>query len=129
DGTGLDAGELHRRVFKRFLGPETQRPIVGFTGQRAGFLGLRCRAEAVQFPRTDVVRPRAARIVWQPEPIRSENDVVAEDHGTPPVNPRAAATPSRVAATHSGALFIRSAPLRVAAARWGDCTCPRDRFP
>ena len=37
-------------------------------------------SEPPQFPRSYEIRPRASRIVWKPEAVRAENDVIPMNH-------------------------------------------------
>src|SRR5260370_12063173 len=47
---------------------------------RAALGWLGSRSVAKQLPRADERRPRPARIVRQPEPIRPKDKVIADDH-------------------------------------------------
>ena len=68
-------------VLQYFLGLESLPLIMLLVRDGVSIGRLRGRAEAKQFSRTDVVRPRPARIVGKPEAVHSENDMVAANHG------------------------------------------------
>src|SRR5579871_5164853 len=83
DGSRLQSGETNGRVMEGVLGSAALFPIVRLVGDGLSCLGRGRRSKAKQFPRADEIRPRTARIVRQPEPIRPEDDVIPQNHASP----------------------------------------------
>jgi len=83
-GEGLAAGELDRRELQGPFGLPAQALIVLGRRQRPRHVDLRGLAEAHEFPAADEVRPRASRVVREPETIRAEDDVPGQGHCAPP---------------------------------------------
>src|SRR5207245_1390351 len=65
----LNTRELDGRAFQGLLGREALLDVVFVVRYRMCRFRLGRRAVAIEFPGTDEIRPRAARVVGQPEAI------------------------------------------------------------
>lgn len=78
DGACLHAVERDGRIIERLLGGQSQLTIVCCFGDRATSLGFGCGTENAELVAANVIRPGAARVVWQPETVGCEDDVVCQ---------------------------------------------------
>ena len=80
--TGENDGRVLQRLFRR----EALGAVVRVVRVGPVVIDLGRGALAEQVPRPDEVRPRAPRVIRQPEPVHPVDDVVGNDDEAPPRN-------------------------------------------
>jgi hypothetical protein len=86
DGAALLARKDDGRPYQRGLGEEPTTAVVRIMGKRMSSAGFGSLPESAQFPRSYKIRPRSARIIGEPKPIRSDNQMISEYRSCHAVN-------------------------------------------
>src|SRR5579883_2082324 len=81
----LQSGKNNGRITEGILSGAALLSVVRSVGDGSPSIGRSRGPEAEQLPRADKIRLGAARIVRQPESVRSENDVISQNHPPLPV--------------------------------------------
>jgi hypothetical protein len=79
DCPSLQTGELHRVAREVSLRFKALGDVVPVARTRPAVLHFRRGTESAQLPRADEIRPRAPRVIRQPETVGAEDEVVPED--------------------------------------------------
>ena len=80
NGACLRSVEDYGRVFQALLCFRSNEVVVTLASDGAARLYFRCRAESLQMRGGNTIGSRTSRVVWEPEAVGREDDVIRSNH-------------------------------------------------